>query len=113
MAECDDRKPAIELASEKYMIPMTTYVTSNFLTSRAAARHMLTRHSGVASRSTFNVLRCSCRRISNVSTRSEKIVKKKDNGCYCTMIVPTKNGCSVQKYLYSPGSVGIGIGLLC
>jgi hypothetical protein len=29
------------------MIPVTTYVGSNFLTARAAARHMLTRHSGV------------------------------------------------------------------
>lgn len=45
--EYDNGKPAIELAYEKYMIPMTTYVGSNFLTARTAARHMLTRHSGV------------------------------------------------------------------
>ena len=32
---------------KKYMIPMTTCVASNLLTSRAAARHMLTQHSGV------------------------------------------------------------------
>jgi hypothetical protein len=38
-------------------------------------------------------------------------LSKKD-GCYCTVTVPTRKGCSVQKYLYSPGSVGIATGLL-
>jgi 3-oxoacyl-[acyl-carrier protein] reductase len=40
-------RPTVEIAYEKFMIPMTTYVASNFLTSRAAARHMLAQHSGV------------------------------------------------------------------
>jgi hypothetical protein len=38
------------------------------------------------------------------------IVKK--SGCYCTITVPVRNGCRVQKYGYSPGSVGIVNGLL-
>ena len=45
--EFDHRKPTMELSYEKFMIPVTTYVASNFLTARAAARHMLPRHSGV------------------------------------------------------------------
>jgi 3-oxoacyl-[acyl-carrier protein] reductase len=45
--EYDQGKPTTELSYEKFMIPVTTYVGSNFLTARAAARHMLTRHSGV------------------------------------------------------------------
>jgi 3-oxoacyl-[acyl-carrier protein] reductase len=45
--EYDNGKATIELSYEKFMIPITTYTASNFLTSRAAARHMLTRHSGV------------------------------------------------------------------
>jgi 3-oxoacyl-[acyl-carrier protein] reductase len=45
--EFDHGKPATELSYEKFMVPLTTYVGSNFLTARAAARHMLTRHSGV------------------------------------------------------------------
>jgi 3-oxoacyl-[acyl-carrier protein] reductase len=45
--EYDNGKATIELSYEKFMIPITTYTASNFLTSRAAARHMLTRHLGV------------------------------------------------------------------
>jgi 3-oxoacyl-[acyl-carrier protein] reductase len=43
----DHGKSTMELSFEKFMIPVTTYVASNFLTARAAARHMLPRHSGV------------------------------------------------------------------
>jgi len=45
--EYDNAKPAIEVSYEKFQIPLNTYVVSNFLTARAAARHMLPRHSGV------------------------------------------------------------------
>jgi 3-oxoacyl-[acyl-carrier protein] reductase len=45
--EFDHRKPTTELSYEKFMIPMTTYMASNFLTARAAARHMLPHRSGV------------------------------------------------------------------
>jgi len=45
--EYDNTKPAIEVSYEKFPIPLNTYVVSNFLTARAAARHMLPRHSGV------------------------------------------------------------------
>jgi 3-oxoacyl-[acyl-carrier protein] reductase len=44
--EFDDGKSTMELAYEKFLIPMNMYVASNFLTARAAARHMLGRHSG-------------------------------------------------------------------
>ena len=40
------------------------------------------------------------------------VLQKKVVGSYWTVIVPTKKGCSVQKYVYSPGSVGIVTGLL-
>jgi 3-oxoacyl-[acyl-carrier protein] reductase len=43
----DNGKATTEISYEKFMIPMTTYTASNFLTARAAARHMLTRHLGV------------------------------------------------------------------
>jgi 3-oxoacyl-[acyl-carrier protein] reductase len=43
----DHGKSTMDLSYEKFMIPVTTYVASNFLTARAAARHMLPRHSGV------------------------------------------------------------------
>jgi 3-oxoacyl-[acyl-carrier protein] reductase len=45
--EFDNGKSTMELSYEKFLIPMNTYVASNFLTARAAARHMLPRHSGV------------------------------------------------------------------
>jgi 3-oxoacyl-[acyl-carrier protein] reductase len=45
--EYDNVKPAMEVSYDKFLIPLNTYVASNFLTARAAARHMLPRHSGV------------------------------------------------------------------
>jgi NAD(P)-dependent dehydrogenase (short-subunit alcohol dehydrogenase family) len=45
--EYDNVKPTMEVSYEKFLIPLNTYVASNFLTARAAARHMLRRHSGV------------------------------------------------------------------
>jgi len=45
--EFDNGKSTMELSYEKFLIPMNTYVASNFLTARAAARHMVPRHSGV------------------------------------------------------------------
>jgi 3-oxoacyl-[acyl-carrier protein] reductase len=45
--EFDNGKSTTELSYEKFLIPMNTYVASNFLTARAAARHMLPRHTGV------------------------------------------------------------------
>lgn len=45
--EFDNGKSTMELSFEKFLIPMNTYVASNFLTTRAAARHMLPRRSGV------------------------------------------------------------------
>ena len=45
--EFDNGKSTMELSFEKFLIPMNTYVASNFLTARAAARHMLPHHSGV------------------------------------------------------------------
>jgi NAD(P)-dependent dehydrogenase (short-subunit alcohol dehydrogenase family) len=45
--EFDHGKSTMELSYEKFLVPMNTYVASNFITSRAAARHMLPRHSGV------------------------------------------------------------------
>jgi len=40
-------KKATELTIEEYMAPLTTIVKSQFITARAAARHMLKQHSGV------------------------------------------------------------------
>lgn len=45
--EFDNGRSTMELSFEKFLIPMNTYVASNFLTARAAARNMLPRHSGV------------------------------------------------------------------
>jgi 3-oxoacyl-[acyl-carrier protein] reductase len=45
--EYDNGKATIELSYEKFMIPLNTYVVSNFLTAKAAARHMLPHNSGV------------------------------------------------------------------
>jgi 3-oxoacyl-[acyl-carrier protein] reductase len=45
--EYDFGKATTEIPYEKFMVPMTTYTASNFLTARSAARHMLPRHSGV------------------------------------------------------------------
>jgi 3-oxoacyl-[acyl-carrier protein] reductase len=45
--EYDNGKATTELSYGKFMIPLTTYVASNFLTAKAAARHMLLHNSGV------------------------------------------------------------------
>jgi 3-oxoacyl-[acyl-carrier protein] reductase len=45
--EFDSGKPAVEISFDNFMRYMNTYTASCFLTARAAARHMLTRHSGV------------------------------------------------------------------
>jgi NAD(P)-dependent dehydrogenase (short-subunit alcohol dehydrogenase family) len=37
----------LELPLEQYMLPLTTLVSSQFITARAAARHMIGQHSGV------------------------------------------------------------------
>lgn len=39
--------PLAELPLERFILPVTTYLTSFFLTSRAAARHMVSQRSGV------------------------------------------------------------------
>jgi NAD(P)-dependent dehydrogenase (short-subunit alcohol dehydrogenase family) len=40
-------KLAVDLPIEEFMVPLTTMVRSRFITARAAARHMITQHSGV------------------------------------------------------------------
>jgi 3-oxoacyl-[acyl-carrier protein] reductase len=45
--EYDNGKPTMEVSYEKFLIPLKTYVASNFLTAKATARHMLPLHSGV------------------------------------------------------------------
>lgn len=39
--------PAIYLTVDQFMLPLITFVKSQFITSRAAARHMVEQHSGV------------------------------------------------------------------
>ena len=45
--EYGNGKHAVDLAIEEFMVPLTTIVKSNFITARAAVRHMLKQHSGV------------------------------------------------------------------
>jgi 3-oxoacyl-[acyl-carrier protein] reductase len=45
--EYGNGKHAVDLAIEELMVPLTTVVKSNFITARAAARHMVKQHSGV------------------------------------------------------------------
>jgi 3-oxoacyl-[acyl-carrier protein] reductase len=45
--EYGNGKIATELPIEEFMLPLTTMVKSRFITARAAARHMVTRRSGV------------------------------------------------------------------
>jgi 3-oxoacyl-[acyl-carrier protein] reductase len=45
--EYDNGKATTELSYEKFMIPLNTYVVSNFLTAKVAASHMLPHNSGV------------------------------------------------------------------
>jgi len=45
--EYGNGKPAVELSVQEFMVPATTVLKSNFITARAAARHMMNQHSGV------------------------------------------------------------------
>jgi NAD(P)-dependent dehydrogenase (short-subunit alcohol dehydrogenase family) len=45
--EYGNGKHAVDLAIEEFMAPLATIVKSNFITARAAVRHMLKQHSGV------------------------------------------------------------------
>jgi NAD(P)-dependent dehydrogenase (short-subunit alcohol dehydrogenase family) len=45
--EYGNGKPAVELTVEEFMRPTMTVLKSNFITARAAARHMVQQHSGV------------------------------------------------------------------
>jgi 3-oxoacyl-[acyl-carrier protein] reductase len=45
--EYGNGKHAVDLAIEEFMVPLTTVVKSQFITARAAARHMVKQHSGV------------------------------------------------------------------
>src|SRR5215813_147106 len=40
-------KQAVDLSIEEFMLPLTTVLKSQFITARAAARHMVKQHSGV------------------------------------------------------------------
>lgn len=42
-----DKAPLTELSTEHFLLPITAYAQSNFLTARIAARRMITRKSGV------------------------------------------------------------------
>jgi len=45
--EYGNGKNAVDLTIEEFMVPLTTIVKSQFITARAAARHMVKQHSGV------------------------------------------------------------------
>jgi 3-oxoacyl-[acyl-carrier protein] reductase len=45
--EYGNGKHAVDLAIEEFMVPLKTVVKSQFITARAAARHMVKQHSGV------------------------------------------------------------------
>jgi len=45
--EYGNGRNAVDLAIEEFMVPLTTVVKSQFITARAAARHMVKQHSGV------------------------------------------------------------------
>ena len=47
-AEYGNTKSAVDLPIEEYMVPLTTVVKSQFITARAAARHMVKQGSGVS-----------------------------------------------------------------
>src|SRR5262249_1953356 len=47
IGEYGNTKPATDLTIEEFMLPLTTVVKSHFIVARAAARHMITQHSGV------------------------------------------------------------------
>jgi 3-oxoacyl-[acyl-carrier protein] reductase len=45
--EYGNGKNAVDVTIEEFMVPVTTILKSQFITSRAAARHMVKQHSGV------------------------------------------------------------------
>ena len=45
--EYGNGKHAVDVTIEEFMVPVTTILKSQFITSRAAARHMVKQHSGV------------------------------------------------------------------
>ncbi|HJZ54131.1 MAG TPA: SDR family oxidoreductase [Gemmataceae bacterium] len=45
--EYGNGKHAVDLATDEFMVPLVTVVKSQFITARAAARHMVGQHSGV------------------------------------------------------------------
>jgi NAD(P)-dependent dehydrogenase (short-subunit alcohol dehydrogenase family) len=45
--EYGNGKSAVDLAIEEFMLPVTSVLKSQFITARAAARHMVKQHSGV------------------------------------------------------------------
>ncbi len=45
--EYDNGRATVEIDAKKFLLPINTYTASNFLTARAAARHMLPQKSGV------------------------------------------------------------------
>jgi NAD(P)-dependent dehydrogenase (short-subunit alcohol dehydrogenase family) len=45
--EYGNGKNAVDLPVDEFMVPMVTMLRSRFITARAAARHMIKRHSGV------------------------------------------------------------------
>ena len=45
--EYGNGKSAVDLTIEEFMVPLTTVLKSQFITARAAARHMVKQHSGV------------------------------------------------------------------
>jgi NAD(P)-dependent dehydrogenase (short-subunit alcohol dehydrogenase family) len=45
--EYGNGKHAVDLTVDEFMVPVTTILKSQFITARAAARHMLKQHSGV------------------------------------------------------------------
>src|SRR5215471_4503242 len=47
VTEYGNGKNAVDLSIREFMVPLTTIVKSEFITARAAARHMLEQHSGV------------------------------------------------------------------
>jgi 3-oxoacyl-[acyl-carrier protein] reductase len=47
VGEYGNGKHATDLTIEQFMLPLTTIVKSQFVSARAAARHMVKQHSGV------------------------------------------------------------------
>jgi len=47
VADYGNGKNAVDLTIEEFLVPLTTVVKSQFITARAAARHMVRQHTGV------------------------------------------------------------------